>query len=378
GQVGDKGIIESESGSFEVTDTQKTPSNIILHRGKVVKGSVEVSQTALAHIKPSRRMAIMRNHTVTHLLQAALKQVVGKHITQAGSWVGPEGMRFDFSHSQACTQEELAEVERLVNKYILTGFGVKVEEMPIEKARERGAIAPFGEKYGHQVRVVQVGDNGQTISIEFCGGTHLDRVDRIGSFRLTAESSVAAGIRRIEGCTGQAAYESWAGTRDVVSQLSRRLAVKESQLLERVSALQDEIKKLNKDIKKAKQSQSSFSVDDLLNKAEEVDGIKLVTAKIEDGDPDMLRQAADQIRDKAGKVVCLLGTADEKKVSLICAVSKDETKRIQAGKVIKEVAQIVGGGGGGRPDLAQAGGKQPEKLDEAIEKASDIIKNMLQ
>jgi len=376
---------------------------------------------------------------VTHLLQAALKKVVGRHITQSGSWVGPEGMRFDFSHVRACAPEELAQVERIVNENILRDLPVTVEEMPIDEARKRGAIAPFGEKYGHVVRVVKIGEqavaqpppavneegiaaqppstvkeegtvaqppsavneegivaqppstvneegivapppstmNEEKVSVEFCGGTHLDRTGRIGSFRILSESSVAAGIRRIEGATGLGAYERWAASRDVAADLCRSLAVKEDGLVERVGALQDEVKKLSREIKRFKQAKSSFSVDDLIAGAAEVEGIKVVAAKIEDADPEQLRNVADQIRDRLPHSVSVLGSTDGKKVSLICAVTKADTHRIKAGDVIKQTAAIVGGSGGGRPDLAQAGGKEPEKLDEAIEKAPGIVRGLL-
>ncbi|MBN1866270.1 alanine--tRNA ligase [Candidatus Sumerlaeota bacterium] len=378
GQVGDRGVLESADAKFEVADTQKTPSGIVLHKGKVASGSIRVGDALTARVDRERRMATMRNHTVTHLLQAALKRVVGKHITQSGSWVGPESMRFDFSHTQAVSAAELREVERIVNAHILGDCPVSKEEMPIEAARQRGAIAPFGEKYGHVVRVVTVGDLASPVSMEFCGGTHLDRVGVIGSFRILSESSVAAGIRRIEGATGMGAYERWASTRDTAAEVCRALAIKEEQLAERIGAMQDEAKKLGREIKRLKTARPASSVDDLAKGAVDADGLKIVAAKIDDADPDQLRALADQIRDKlADGCVCVLGSTDGKKVSLLCAVTKNATSRIKAGDVIKQIAPIVGGGGGGRPDLAQAGGKNPEKLDEAIAKAPEIVQAML-
>ena len=389
GQIGDQGVLESGDGRvrFAVSDTRKTPSGIVLHRGVVEKGAIRVGETLTARVDAARRLATARNHTVTHLLQAALRKVVGRHITQSGSWVGPEAMRFDFSHVRACAPEELARVERIVNENILRDLPVTVEEMPIDEARKRGAIAPFGEKYGHVVRVVEIGEqalaqppsavNEEKVSVEFCGGTHLDRTGRIGSFRILSESSVAAGIRRIEGATGLGAYERWAASRDVAADLCRSLAVKEDGLVERVGALQDEVKKLSREIKRLKQAKSSFSVDDLIAGAAEVEGIKVVAAKIEDADPEQLRNVADQIRDRLPHSVSVLGATDGKKVSLICAVTKTDTSRVKAGDVIKQAAAIVGGSGGGRPDLAQAGGKNPEKLDEAIERAPAIVARLL-
>jgi len=435
GQVGDTGILRGERGEFIVTDVRKTASGLFLHAGKA-KGAIRVDDTLQAQVDAARRMAIRRNHTVAHLLQAALKRVVGKHITQSGSFVGPDGMRFDFSHTQACTPDELQQIERMVNEYILADLPVSVEEMDIEDARKKGAIAPFGEKYGHRVRVVEIGgdaqrsggdagqsggdagrgggdagqggggagqsggdagrgggdagqsggDAGQSggdaasrVSLEFCGGTHLDRTGQIASFRLMAESSVAAGIRRIEGMTGLGAYEAWAATRDAAGALCRLLAVKETALSERVAALQDEIKKLHKEIKRAKQAGRSggASIESLIADAQEISGLKVIAAKLDEADAEQLRQTADQLREKIPNLVCVLGSVAEGKVSLLCAVSKDQTKRIKAGDVIKRVAAIMGGGGGGRPDLAQAGGKNPEKLDEAIAQAPDIIAGLL-
>jgi len=420
GQVGDTGILRGEQGEFIVTDTRKTASGLFLHAGKA-KGTIRLDDTVQAQVDAARRMAIRRNHTVAHLLQAALKQVVGKHITQSGSFVGPDGMRFDFSHTQACTPDELQQIERRVNEYILADLPVSVEEMPIEDARKKGAIAPFGEKYGHRVRVVEIGGDAQRsggdahrggadtgrcgggahrsgggahrsgggvhrsggdagrVSLEFCGGTHLERTGQIASFRLMAESSVAAGIRRIEGVTGLGAYEAWAATRDAAGALCRLLAVKEGALSQRVAALQDEIKKLHKEIKRAKQAgrAGGASIESLIAGAQEISGLKVIAAKLDEADAEQLRQTADQLREKVPNLVCVLGSVAEGKVSLLCAVSKDQTKRIKAGDVIKRVAAIVGGGGGGRPELAQAGGKNPEKLDEAIAQAPEIIASLL-
>ena len=387
GQVGDTGVLEFNGSRFEVTDTTKTPNGIYLHRGRMVKGSLAMKGTVRAQVNQTRRISIMRHHTVTHLLQAALKQVIGSHVTQAGSFVGADGMRFDFAHTQACTQEQLNQVERIVNEMILEDSLVFVEEMLIEDARKRGAIAPFGEKYGHKVRVVQIGgeqgahiSHEDVVSMEFCGGTHLDRVGHIGSFRIVAEASVAAGIRRIEGVAGLPAYAAWAETRNVAASLCRSMAVKENQLAERVQALQDEIKNLQKELKKAKSAPRSgaASPDALLATAKEINGVKVVFAKVEGADSDMLRQLVDQLRDKAGaNFACVLGAVQEDKVLLVCGVTKDLTKKVQAGNVIKLVAPIVGGGGGGRPDFAQAGGKDPSKLDDAIAQAPDIIGGML-
>ncbi|MCX6635600.1 MAG: alanine--tRNA ligase, partial [Acidobacteria bacterium] len=351
GQVGDTGILRGEQGEFIVTDVRKTASGLFLHAGKA-KGTIRLDDTVQAQVDAARRMAIRRNHTVAHLLQAALKQVVGKHITQSGSFVGPDGMRFDFSHTQACAPDELQRIERMVNEYILADLPVSVEEMPIEDARKKGAIAPFGEKYGHRVRVVEIGADAQRIgegaqrsggegghrggdagrvggdaasrvSLEFCGGTHLERTGQIASFRLVAESSVAAGIRRIEGMTGLGAYEAWAATRDAAGALCRLLAVKETALGERVAALQDEIKKLHKEIKRAKQAGRSggASIESLIAGAQEISGLKVVAAKLDEADAEQLRQTADQLREKVPNLVCVLGSVAEGKLSLLCAVS---------------------------------------------------------
>lgn len=378
GQVGDQGQLTGCDNNMtcKICDTVKIPNGLFLHIAKMESGAMRVGDTVQATVNTERRLATQRNHTVTHVMQGALKSVLGTHVTQSGSYVSPDGMRFDFSHPLACTSEELGQIEKMVNDAILADVAVTTEEMTLEKARKLGAIAPFGEKYGHMVRVVQVGD----VSMELCGGTHLERSGQISTFRILSESSVAAGIRRIEGVTGAGAYGRWAATRDVAAGLSRTLAVKEEEIADRVAALQAEIKKLRKDVKAAKQSGGgggSVSVDTLMANATEVDGIKVIVAKVEGGDADSLRDLADKVRDKGVPAVCLLGAAIGPKVMLTCAVTKSETKRIKAGDIIKQVAPLIGGGGGGRPDFAQAGGKQPERLDEAIEKAKEIIAGLI-
>ncbi len=373
GQIGDNGSNTAANLSMSVSDVQKTPGSLFIHKTIVDQGTIKVGHTVFSQVDPQQHLDTMRNHSVTHLMQAALKQVVGEHVTQAGSWVGPEGLRFDFQHMQACTSEELAEVERRVNEMILADYAITTEVLPIDEARKQGAIAPFGEKYGHVVRVVKMGD----VSMEFCGGTHLTRTSLIGSFRLVSESSVASGVRRIEAVTGHGAYAQWAATRDVAAELSRALAVKEDAVVGRVSALQDEVRSLQKEIKKLKQANSAVSLDDLLAQAQEIAGLQVIVARIDDADNEQLRALADQLRDKTPDSVILLGTADAKKAMLICTVGKAHTGKIKAGDVIKRVAPLVGGGGGGRPDMAQAGGKQPEKLNDALQQAAAIITDLL-
>ena len=377
GQGGDTGIItlreEGRTTEIIISETFKTPSGIHLHKGNVKSGEVCVGDVVHAAINASRRLAIMRNHTATHLLQAALRRLVGTHIAQQGSSVEPDGFRFDFANTEPLTAEQILEVERLVQKEILSDTPVETREMPLEEARDLGAIAPFGEKYGALVRVVKIGD----FSLEFCGGTHCQRTGEIGTFIIVNESSIASGVRRIEAKTGMAAFEMLSNLRGTVSDLCHLLSTTQDLLVGRVGNLIAEIKEMKKEIQRLRQEKASGSVDDVIGMAREAGGIHFVTHQTEGLDFSEMRNLADELRARLKEGVVVIGSTDGEKVSLVCTVTEGVKKKAPAGKIIREVAKIVGGKGGGRDDMAQAGGRFPEKLPEALAAVGKILKSMV-
>lgn len=373
GQIGDTGrIAVAEEGSGArviITDTKKTPSGIILHQGKIVSGEIRVGDVVEAEIDGDRRLAIMRNHTSTHLLQKALKLVVGRHIAQQGSSVTPEEFRFDFTNPEPVTREQIQEVERIVQEEILKNTEVVTNEMALEEATHLGAIAPFGEKYGAVVRVVQIGD----FSMEFCGGTHVSHTGQIGGMVVMAESSIASGIRRIQAKTGRRAFEENLKARSLVSELCRNLSSTPDTLSSRVEKMADEIKDMKKEMQKLRQEKAAGASGDLLESVKEVSGVKLLIRQIEGMNANELRNVADTLGAKLKDGVVFIGNAEGEKVSLVCKVVGSALGKVSAVKLVKEAAKIVGGGGGGRDDMAQAGGKFPEKLPEALGSVEHIV-----
>ena len=370
GQVGDTGVIETATARFRVTDTQKS-GHAILHIGEVEEGELVVGEEVEARVDEARRRAVMLNHSATHLLHAALRRVLGEHVQQKGSLVGPDRLRFDFSHFEPLTEAQLREVEHLVNEQIRRDLEVEARVMPLEEARRTGAMALFGEKYGDEVRVLQMGD----FSIELCGGTHVRRVGEIGLFKIVSESGIAAGVRRIEAVTGEKALEY---AEDIESRLHHIAALlkappeqadeKVAQLLERQRTLEKELERL-----RAKLAASQGSA--LTDRTVEVEGIPVLATRLEDGTPvKVLRETLDQLRNRLGSGVVVLGTVNEGKVNLVAGVTKDLTDRIHAGNLIRAVAERVGGKGGGRPDMAQAGGNRPEQLDAALAAVPELVK----
>ncbi len=370
GQVGDTGVIETATARFRVTDTQKS-GHAILHIGEVEEGELVVGEEVEARVDEARRRAVMLNHSATHLLHAALRRVLGEHVQQKGSLVGPDRLRFDFSHFEPLTEAQLREVEHLVNEQIRRDLEVEARIMPLEEARRTGAMALFGEKYGDEVRVLQMGD----FSIELCGGTHVRRVGEIGLFKIVSESGIAAGVRRIEAVTGEKALEY---AEDIESRLRHIAALlkappeqadeKVAQLLERQRTLEKELERL-----RAKLAASQGSA--LTDRTVEVEGIPVLATRLEDGTPvKVLRETLDQLRNRLGSGVVVLGTVNEGKVNLVAGVTKDLTDRIRAGDLIRAVAERVGGKGGGRPDMAQAGGNRPEQLDAALAAVPELVK----
>ncbi len=362
GQIGDCGIIEGAGFRFEVQDTQKQGAAAIGHFGVMLEGELVVDSEVTARVESQRRRAIQLNHSATHLLHAALRKCLGGHVSQKGSLVTAERLRFDFSHSQALSPEELRQVERMVNEQIRANLAVAAEEMAIDDAKSRGAMALFGEKYGDQVRVLSMGD----FSIELCGGTHVAATGEIGLLRIVSEGGVAGGVRRIEAVTGEGAL-AWCEQGD--SELSRiggLLKGGRDQLADKVSQLVERNRQLEKELERLKAKLASSTGADLSSQAEEVAGIKVLAAHLEGADAKSLRDTVDQLKNKLGTAAVVLAAVEDGKVRLVAGVAKEATDRIKAGELVNHVAQQVGGKGGGRPDMAQAGGTQPENLDQAL------------
>jgi len=374
GQVGDTGSIRGERLVLEVLDTQPGSGGPVT-RVRLVEGSLERddlgSLVVTAEVDTPKRVATMRNHTATHLLHAALHEHLGTHATQAGSLVNEQKLRFDFHHDGALGKEMLDTLEAEVNRQILRDFEVsKHVDVPIDDARAMGAIAMFGEKYGDTVRVVQVSD----VSTEFCGGTHCDHTGQIGLFRITGESAVAAGVRRVEAVTGEAAVRLSQHEHAILRDLGERLSARPDEIETRVDSLQDEVKQLRAQLEEARKAQAGDVVGDLVAKADEVDGLKLVSARIDVPDRGALMNMADELRAKLGTGVGVLGTVLDGKGTLITVVTDDLVKDgLRAGDLIKPIAAVAGGGGGGKPHLAQAGAKQVDKLDDALAAARDVV-----
>ena len=368
GEVGDTGFLRGEESLFEVADTLRA-ENIVLHVGNVTRGCMRLEDTLTARPDVARRAAIRRNHTATHLLHLALREVLGKHAEQSGSFVSPDRLRFDFHHMQAMTEDEIRLVEDKVNELVLQNATVNCRIMGIDEAKAAGATALFGEKYGEEVRLVDIGG----FSKELCGGLHCAATGEIGLFKILAESSVAAGIRRIEAVTGMGAVRFVREKEDVIRSASAALGAQESRLLERAEQLSAQVRKLRKDLQKARQSSGPNAAEYLQN-AQEISGTRVVTATIDDGDADTLRALADQLRKSAPSIAIALGTEHQGSAMIVVALTKDLVeKKLHAGKIAGAAAKLVGGGGGGRPDMAQAGGKNPQKLDKALQKAADLI-----
>ncbi len=368
GQVGDLGTLDNDTASLTVEDTQHG-EGMILHLVKVASGRISKGDRLTCRPDVERRRAIERNHTATHLLHHALRQVLGDHAEQSGSLVASDRLRFDFIHDKAVRSEELVKVEDLVNAAVLANDPVSKAVMPISEAREQGATALFGEKYGDEVRMVSIGPGEGVFSRELCGGCHVRHTGEIGSFRIVAEQSVAAGIRRIEAVTGLEALRCARESEGILGKLCATLKAQEPQLVERVCALQDQIRELRAEAKKARQSGAGASAGDLLAQAKDIGGVKIVAAEIADADRDSLRSTADQLRQMGDVVAILIGKGD-RGVTIIVGLSKELTKRgLDAVKIARAASAPCGGGGGGRPDMAQAGGQDVSKIAEALEAA---------
>ncbi len=372
GRGGDAGAIEVrgiEPARFEVADTQKPLPGIIAHHGRVTRGGLAVGETAHLRVDHDRRGATRRNHSATHLLHGALRTVLGEQATQKGSLVAADRLRFDFAHGKALTNEEITRIEDLVNGKVLTDSPVLTEVLPIDEARKRGAVAIFEEKYGDVVRMLTMTKD----SVELCGGTHARALGEIGLFKIVSEQGLAAGVRRIEAATGMNALAyvrsvegTLRGAARAVKSSPAELTDKIEKLVERERQLEKEIADLNRKLAMGSGS-GGGGLDDLLRAAREVPGGKALAVRLPVGDAATLREMAEKLRDKLGEAVVLVGAVGQDKAMLVLTVSKGLTGRYRAGDVIKGIAQMLGGSGGGRPDMAQAGGTEVGKLDEALE-----------
>ncbi|WP_291632809.1 alanine--tRNA ligase [Clostridium sp.] len=374
GQASDKGIIFNNNFKAEVYDCQKNASGKVVHFVKVLEGTVKIDELLTLAVDEDRRTEICKNHTATHMLQEALKRVLGDHVHQSGSYVNESRLRFDFTHFSALTEEEIAEVELIINNNIMQVNKVETNVMTIEKAKKSGAIALFDEKYQEDVRVVSVGE----YSKELCGGTHVKNSGEIGLFKILSEAGVAAGVRRIEAITGSRTIKYVEDKNNLIKEIGSALKCSEKDIINKLQTQLTELKDKEKEIILLKGKLASSSLDEILNNIKEVKGVKVICGTVKDIDVDALRDLADKLRDKLVDGVVVLGSTSDDKVQFVAMASKSAIdKGIHCGKIIKEVAKIAGGGGGGRPDMAQAGGKLPEKLDDAIDNVCSIIETLV-
>jgi alanyl-tRNA synthetase len=363
GQVGDRGWLTTETARFEVQDTQKKGDGVLVHVGRVEEGQLTVGDRVDARVDADRRRATALNHSATHLLHAALREVLGPHVQQKGSLVGPERLRFDFSHFEPVSREQLLTIERMVNREVRANHLVETRIMSLEDAKASGAMALFGEKYADQVRVLRMGE----FSTELCGGTHVKAVGDIGLIKILSESGIAAGVRRIEGITGASALEWIEADEERLLRLAGLLKGGREDVDERVTQLIERARRLEKELDQLKAKAAGAAGQDLAAQAVDIQGIKTLAARLDGVDPKSLRVTLDQLKDKLGSAVVVLAAESDGKVSLVAGVTKDLTDRFKAGDLIREVAEKVGGKGGGRPDMAQAGGNDPAGLPAALE-----------
>jgi alanyl-tRNA synthetase len=372
GQVGDEGVLESGNAVFEVQDTQKQQA-VYTHIGEVSSGRLVVGAEIKAIINNSERRQIAYNHSATHLLHAALRKILGDHVTQKGSLVEPDRLRFDFSHFAPVSPEELNKIEDLVNEKIRANYVVDTQLMKQDEAMAAGAMALFGEKYGDVVRVLSMGD----FSVELCGGTHVSRTGDIGLFKVISETGVAAGVRRIEAVSGPGALQWVRNSETNVQQLASLVKASQENLTDKVKQLLEKNRQLEKEVEQLKGKLASSQGSDLLSQAEEIDGIKVLAARLDGVDPKSLRDTMDQLKNKLGSAAIVLAAVNGEKINLVAGVTSDQTNRIKAGNLVNIVAQQVGGKGGGRPDMAMAGGNNPAALDGALNSVSSWVREQL-
>ena len=374
GQVGDSGVFETQLGKVNVLNAKKLPTGTVYHIAYVAEGMIKVGDTVQIKIDTVKKLATARNHTATHLLQAALKKVVGEHVNQAGSSVSADRLRFDFSHFEPVTAQQIKEVEQIVSEVILSATPVEIMETSQDEAKAMGAMALFGEKYGDRVRVVSVGD----YSKELCGGTHVENVASIGLFKIVSESGVASGVRRIEAITGKAALEYVNHNLEIVQTVAERLKTRPEELVVRLDDILTNVKAMEQSLNELSAIKAKAAAQKLMVGMQECDGVNVVIGRAAANDMDELRSIADHASEQIQCGVVVLGSVIGEKVNFVAKATKDAVaKGIHAGNIIKVAAKVAGGGGGGRPDMAQAGGKMPEKLSEALEAAMDAIKSQI-
>ncbi|WP_101772771.1 alanine--tRNA ligase [Peptostreptococcus faecalis] len=374
GQVGDKGQITSENGIFEVEDTVKGTNGSIKHIGFMKEGKFNTGDIVQTHVNKSLRMDAARNHSATHILHKVLKDVLGEHVNQAGSLVDPYRLRFDITHFEQITKDELKTIENLVNEKIFESLTINAETMNIKEAKEKGAVALFGEKYREVVRVVQMGD----FSTELCGGTHLENTSQIGLFKIISESGIAAGVRRIEAITGRAVYNHLLAKEQIISDLTDTLKTKEDNLFARANQIVEENKKMEKELHSIQSKMNMQMADDIIEQKVDVNGVNLITNKYEGMDMDSLREVADNLRDKVENSVVVVANISDDKINFVATVSSEAIKKgAHAGNLVREIAKIAGGKGGGRPNMAQAGASDINMVDKALSTAKEILETQV-
>jgi alanyl-tRNA synthetase len=369
GQVGDTGELRNAAARFLVEDTLKIQADVFGHHGSIVEGMIKVGDTINAKVDAEKRARTMRNHSATHLMHKALREVLGAHVQQKGSLVNAERTRFDFAHNGPLTAEQIRKVEEIVNAEILANVPTQARVMPIDEAQKSGAMMLFGEKYGDEVRVLDIGS-----SRELCGGTHVQRTGDIGLFKIVAEGGVAAGIRRVEAVTGEGALAYLQSLESTVNQAAGTLKVTPAEITGRIGSVLEQVRSLEKELASLKGKLASSQGDELVAKAVDINGIKVLAATLDGADVPALRETMDKLKDKLKTAAIVLAAVSDGKVSLIAGVTKDATAKVKAGDLVNFVAQQVGGKGGGRPDMAQAGGTDPSGLPKALAGVSDWVR----
>ncbi len=374
GQAADTGMISTADGTFEVADTIKLQGTKIGHVGKMVSGAIHTGDTVKLSVDESRRNLTANNHSATHLMQKALRLVLGSHVEQAGSLVDQEKLRFDFTHFSPMTDEEIAKVEQIVNENILRGLPVVTKEMTLDEAKKTGAMALFGEKYGEKVRVVQMGE----FSSELCGGTHVENTRNISAFKILSESGVAAGVRRIEALTGAGLIAYYDQTERQLKQAAKALKAAPADVVKKITAMQEECKALAKENDALKAKMAKAAAGDMMSAAEEVNGVKILVSRLTDVDMNGMRDLGDEAKQKLGEAIVVFAAENGGKVNLMATATDGAVaKGAHAGNLIKEIAKLVGGGGGGRPNMAQAGGKNPAGIEETLKRAKEAAKEQI-
>ncbi len=368
GQVGDTGIIKGVDGLFDVFDTKKPYDDLFVHKGRVRRGVIKTKERVFAQIDVEKRRSTEAHHTSTHLLHWALREVLGPHVKQAGSLVTPERFRFDFTHFAPLSHEQIERIERMVNEKIWADYEVYKIVTSLDEALSMGAVALFGEKYGERVRVIKIGD----FSIELCGGTHVNRTGNIGMFKIVHEGGVSSGVRRIEAVARDKVYEYLLRKERILKEIDELLKAREGEETDKILRLQKRIKELEKELERARSVSVSDVISEILKNSIDKDGYKIVYGVVDGFDMGALRDLVDQLKKKVGSGVILLISKTDSGVSMVAGVTKDLVEKFNAASIVKEVAKVVGGGGGGRADMAQAGGRNKERIKEAIEKFIEI------